>query len=508
MNILNFKKTISSIVMVAYTTLAMIVPMGQAQAAPICKASDPTTAAGGTPGCAVKLFPSGPYAYAKFNWTQVAEVSHSPSSGINLTMASGERVVVSNNRTAAALGLQSNQVADVMSMFPTSVPFVLARYNPQSFELRIDVFKVETVGNKKVMLQAPFTPAHGGAYAASMNYATASDKALGQNPGANPFALYNKDGEDAFYNVGSLSGVQVAVGHAMRMAGASVGLVSVAKVRVHQYQTKSGKWYKKTITTHVEGWTKPDWFVVTPPQFQPRGEASAICAIEVANASDCPQHLYVQSGVVWTQWEGGTLPAFEDMTSHISESKSSFTLIAWVVVIFAVVFTAGAAAVAAGATAGTAFTPAMFVQSLFAAPAASATGALTMSSVLATAAMEAGVLALSGTVGGAKLNDPIKGTPYFGATSAMSAPTIPEDKWGRSIYDGVQANFDNKPLDNMGVRAVTQGAYGAGCAAGAASTACADSGVVPRPDTGVAGNNVQFWQDNGKPLVTGSPFVN
>lgn len=498
MNILTFKKSISTMVMVAYTTMTSLIPMGQAQAAPICSGSTPSAS------CAVKQFPSGAYAYAKFEWSQVGEVSQSPKTGITLQMASGDRVVASNNRTATALGLQANQVADVMSLFPSGVPFVFARFNPMSGQLNVDVFKVEKAGGQMKMMQAPFTPAHGGAFAASMTYATPSDRANGFSPGKNPFDLFNQPGSNTFHSIG-MGAVQVVVGHAMQAAGASVGLVAVAKTRPNQYQTKSGSWFKKTVTTHVEGHTKPEWYVVTPAQFQPHGVSSSYCAIDVANPADCPQQLAVKSGVVWSQWTGGSLPAFEDMTSHWSESKSSFTLLAMIAITFLIVMTAGALAVAAGAGA-TALGPATFIQGLMTTGSAAATGAtLTMNTVLTAAAIEAAAVGVVGGLSGAGLSDGVT-APYQGARSGFEVIAPPTGAAQRSIYDGVVAKFDAPTIGSVGVRAVSQGLYGTSCAPGAAASECADSGVVPRKDTGAEANSIQFWHDNGKPLPVSSPY--
>jgi len=503
MNILTFKKSISSCVMVAYTTLASLVPMGQVHAAPVCSASNPTTAAGQTPGCAIKQFPSGPYAFAKLQWSQIGTISQSPTSGINLSMASGDRVLLSNNRTAAALGLQANQVADVVSLFPTNVPFVFARYNPMSMELRIDVFKVEKAGGQVAMMQAPFAPAHGGAFAAAMTYATPSDRMNGYNPGANPFSLFERAGDDAFYNVDSIASAQVAIGHAMRMSGAAIGLVAVAKNRVNQYQTKSGGWLRKTITTHVEGYTKPEWFIASPADFQPNGTTASMCAINVSTPSACPQHLAVPSGIVWTQWEGGSLPAFEDMTSNWTQSKKSFTLLAMIVVAFLVVATAGAMMVAAGAAAS-ALGPATFIQGLVG-MGTTMGGALTMNTVLTFAAIEAAAVGVVGGLSGAGVKDAVT-APYTGARSGFGVPTVPDSPAGRSVYDGVRAKFDAPAPSALGVRAVTEGLYGAGCAPHLPSTSCGNSGVVPRVDSGTQTNNVQFWKDNGKPVVIPDGF--
>lgn len=221
-----------------------------------------------------------------------------------------------------------------MSLFPTNVPFVFGRYNPGALELRVDIFKIEKTNGVMRMMQAPFTPAHGDAFAAAMTYATAADRANGYSPGVNPFARYQHVGQDAFYNAGSLETAKVALSLAMRMSGASIGLLAQSHTRPNQTITKSGGWLKKTVTTTVEGWTKPEWFVGTPSQFQPQGVTETICAIDVADPSLCPKYLAVPSDVAWSQWEGGNLPSFEDMTSTYSESKSSYTVLAWMVVAF------------------------------------------------------------------------------------------------------------------------------------------------------------------------------
>lgn len=66
-----------------------------------------------------------------------------------MTMATGDRVVANNNHTAATLGLQANEVADVMSLFPTGAVFVFARYNPMSGQQHVDEFKVETPARRR-----------------------------------------------------------------------------------------------------------------------------------------------------------------------------------------------------------------------------------------------------------------------------------------------------------------------------------------------------------------------
>jgi hypothetical protein len=226
----------------------------------------------------------------------------------------------------------------------------------------------------------------------------------------------------------------------------------------------------------------------------------------VTNASNCPQQFAVKSGVVWSQWTGGSLPAFEDMTSNWTQSKSSFTVLAFVAIAFLVVMTAGALAVAAGAGA-TALGPATFIQGLMATGAGATTGAsLAMSTVLSSAAIEAAAVGAVSGLAGAGLTDGVT-APYFGARSGFEQSTPPTGEAQKSLYDMALAPFDTPSVTGSGVKAVSQGLYGTGCVPGAASTECADSGVVPRKDTGAEVNSIQFWNDNGKPLPVSSPYT-
>lgn len=425
----------------------------------------------------------------------MAEISANAQTGISMKMLQGDRVERDNNRTAAALHLTGSQVAEVVSLFPTNVPFVVGRYNPISSEVHVDVFKVEKTGNKTVMLTAPFGPGHGGAYAAAMTYATASDRQMGLSPGVNPFAQFMAPGDDTFHNVGSPGAAQVIIGHAMRMSGAPIALVAQADLRAKQWTESSGGWFKKTVTQHVDGYTKPHWFVATPTQFQPRGQSYSICAQNVASPTDCPPEQVVYSGVSWSQWDGGNLPSMEDLTSQWQESHSSFTPLAWVAIVFVVVFTAGAALAAAG-VAITALGP------LSAAISAMApTGAMAGMSIAAVAGIEAGFVAAVGVASGAGLQDAVNG-PYQGANSGFGTGQVATTAYQASMFGGVHGHFDAPALsDGSQLTAVRQGAYGT-CGPGATLAACGGaSGLVPRADGSVQQNTAEFWQDNGNPMV-------
>lgn len=90
----------------------------------------------------------------------------------------------------------------------------------------------------------------------------------------------------------------------------------------------------------------------------------ALC-ITAPGPQGCPAPSYVPSDVTMVKWEGENLPAFESLTSELTKSQSSVTVLAFGVLAFIVVMTAGTMLVAAGATT-TALGPATFIHGLFA----------------------------------------------------------------------------------------------------------------------------------------------
>lgn len=459
MRTVQLNKKLSAITMAVLTAFSSVVPSAYAGTTPICDAGNPTTANGGTPGCAVTQFPSGPYVFPKLNWQQVAYLDNGPDRGPS-QLISGNRLLVNNNRAALALGLNASEVADVVAGYSTNAPTVFARYNPMSAELRIDIFKVENVGNRKTIQRAAYTPAHGRAFAAALTYSSGPEKEARVGPGINPFELFGTPADEVFHNVSAINAVQVAVGHAMRVVNAPLGLVAVANVRVVQKSKKSGGWFKKTITQTTEGWSKPIWHIVTPMAMQQRGDTAYLCAgINVAQPADCPASRVVYSGVSWTIWNGGTLPAFEDKVSHHVVKKSGFTLLAGILLGFP------------GA-----------LDTLF-------MGALGMS-------------------GGAGLGDVVNvgdivlpTRPAQGARSGFGPGLTSTNKAQLSVIQGMHANFDTATIESSGVRAVTQAAFGT-CAPGALIADCGGaSGVLPRADSTAKHNTSQFWRDNGEPMV-------
>lgn len=126
-----------------------------------------------------------------------------------------------------------------------------------------------------------------------------------------------------------------------------------------------------------------------------------------------------------------------------------------VAVTFLVVISAGALSVAAGDDA-TALGPATFIQGLMTTTTAAATGGMTMSTVVASAAIEAAAVGAVSGLSGAGLTDGVT-APYMGARSGFEEVTVPTGEAQKSLFDGTIAKFDTPSITGSGVLAVVKG---------------------------------------------------
>lgn len=324
-----------------------------------CTAS--TADAGTDPKCAAVRIGGVPVAYPKLQWEKISDVALTTSPGPNAMPLGGSESVALANRTALALGVSASDVVNANTMFPANVPYVFGRFNPLNGTLRIDVFKLEkgTVGTdvKAGLYHATFTPAHGDHWKASRSYIAPDAYKAGVTPGVNPFASFAKPGEDIFQNI-SFGGAQVAVGHAMRMAGAPLGMLSVADSRVSTKTKKGGGLFTKKIETWVLGHTKSKWFIAQPTEVLSRSTtlgSASFCAQDPTLES-CPMYQTAVSGVSFEEFEGGTLNAQEDEFTLDYQKKSGLSflgaLVLGVVGSFALAGILGAAGITAGAAGG------------------------------------------------------------------------------------------------------------------------------------------------------------
>ncbi|HJV84544.1 MAG TPA: hypothetical protein VJ698_03645 [Noviherbaspirillum sp.] len=313
---------------------------------------------------------------------------------------------------------------------------------------------------------ADFTPHHGQYWAAAGKYRTPGEVDV-KVAGHNPFINFAGPSNDPIFHNIDWESVKVAVGHAMRMYGSTVSYIAMSKSRVTQSTHKSGGFFRKKITTTVTGYAKPRWFVGTPMDLQPSGETGQICVLgggpaTTTNNCDAPEHVAV-SGVVFSEWKGGNMPEDEEKVYEWVQTKSSFTVIFFAVVLALVTF--GAASVLMPALQASTF--------LGLGPAALAT------------AVGAGY-ALASTVfhSGGSLTQAQRG--LFGSTGNGVLTVDNSTEQGAGIAAAVQANMIAPQMGTGGMIA-TDKLYRGECPLGYTVKQCNDAGLDPgtmwRPDT-------------------------
>ena len=347
---------------------AFAVP-GVAQAR-IC--TDMTAARAGTSStCAVKRIGTTEVAVPKLVWTKVANSDALLSAAIQGTRfpLKGKETVLTANRSALALGMDSKEVTAALQTMPNNTPFVVAKFDPAAATLIIDLLKVEKYtegGMQKVALfSTNFTPEHGNMWAAARAYISPSDKASGMVAGKNPFAAYDS-GDQVFRNI-SVAGAHVAMGHAMRLVGAPMGLFMATNSRIEPRMETSGDLFTKKTTVIYEAKVHPDWYIVQPPAFLRGGDSTTMASICVndMNGTDCPLYATATSGMNFEYFKGGMLDMTEETFELRRESHRGLSLVGQIVVsvlasyamvyaysaITAAMSTSGSMAAGAGATA-------------------------------------------------------------------------------------------------------------------------------------------------------------
>lgn len=276
-------------------------------------------------------------------------VQFAPKTGFSAKNVAGNSVSVNMNQAAAFLGISSDKVPAFVSSMPSSSSMVFGRYSPSTAELRVDVIKLQRTGNTVSVMSTQFTPKHGNYWAAQRTYMTPAEKAASSGPGPNPFARFTA--ADANFHGVNFGDVQVVVGSAMRFAGASSSIISIANSDVTTRTEKSGGWLRKTITTIYEGTTKPSWYVGFPMDAA-TSMTAAVC-VDAGVGSACNPYHMVMPFASFVQWDGGNLPTDKTKVFEYRESKKSWTVLAMAIFFTALSFAAAEAyALAAGTAAG------------------------------------------------------------------------------------------------------------------------------------------------------------
>lgn len=284
----------------------------------------------------------------------------------------------------------------------------------------------KTPNGTLAVYRADFTPWHGEFNKWKRDYLTPSEAYNPAQMGYNPFEKFknaagNKT-DHVFHNI-SWEAASVAIGEAMKRYDAHVGWVASDKTRFTTRIKKSGNAIKKKVTTYIDGYAKPQWFVAMPLGHQPQGGIAAICVKDSGatstygntTACDAKEHVAL-SGVSMQSWEGGNMPQIEEKVYAYKKSKSSFTVLAFTILTFA--FTWGLSS-ALSSVVGT------------------AVGGATTSS-LAVASISAGVYAGVAALNGAGLTTAQAG--YAGSTGngVLKVNTGSMDKHQLRLIAGVK----------------------------------------------------------------------
>lgn len=289
--------------------------------------------------------------FPRGNWSVIASAKAKGGVISDLRMIQGQRWITNNNQGAGQAGQPSNMIGDTIYKLPGPSRIVYALYSPDTAMARIYVERIEKtlLGTVDVAL-SDFTPHHGEQWRAQMKYLTKDEaymRPLSYLAGYNPFEAFRGAPEDPRFHNCSWACVQVAVGHAMRNQRAVIGWIGVSTSRLAVRQVSDDGLIQKKVTTYIDGYAKPQWYLATPMEAQPRGQTAQICVGPNTTADggcNDPAHV-AKSGVSVALFTGGNMPEGEDHIYHREQTDSGFTVLAFAIFTAAIAFaTAGAGA--------------------------------------------------------------------------------------------------------------------------------------------------------------------
>lgn len=315
-----------------------------AAAGPLC--SDTTAANNGTdPNCAARIIGSQIVTYPRSVWREVARVTTNEdgSTVVSSDWLRGDLRSTLSDKNAESLGIDADKVVSMITMMPTNLPYVFARYNPLTGTLRVDLMKVEHTiapgGKVAGLYSSPFTPQHGNYWKASRQYISPDNFELGTVPGVNPFYKFQSGADDVFYNVPQ-EATQVIVGHAMRYSGAPMAIKLVHIPNITTTVRKHGGKLRKKITTTWWGHVKPAWWIGYPTSLLARDstvESRSYCVHAPVDGT-CPRYELATSGVAFEEFKGGMLDGTQEKYQLRQVTKKGWTFLGLILVFAAISF--------------------------------------------------------------------------------------------------------------------------------------------------------------------------
>ena len=324
-------------------------------------------------------------------WNTLATVNLQNKSAYDVRMTNGPQWITKGLRAGGLAGLTDNQIAGALVDYANaSGAMVYGRYSPELHQLRVSVVRMfRNQGRNTLDIQErPFAPVDGRWFVQQRKFLSNNEFHRSIVAGNDPFVGMSSDYTDpVFYNIANIETAMVIMGLASQYSGVIKGVISLLAVDqtdVKQKQSSSGSWFRRTVKTEVDAYTKPQWFVGLPKDQQPGGNDPAFCVKALASCDD-PGHL-VYSGLAWRPWTGGNMPESLDHIYHWETSSRSWTLGAFTILIAvavtALTYGAGASLVLAGLAApgiGTAVTVGLAAGAVYAgAGMAQGGGGLTM----------------------------------------------------------------------------------------------------------------------------------
>lgn len=428
------------------------------------------------------------------NYQKIAESVWEPDpndpmqSRMNWKMIDGERWITNAREELGMRGVRSDEISNRIGAMPKTAAYVFAMYAPDTAELVIEVHKVEkTTDGKLVVYRGDYTPHHGEFNRWKRDYMTPAEASDPAAVGKNPFAAFCGNGNcsnyatvnkaDKVFRNMSWEAVGVAVGAAMKASDAHVGYIASTQTRFTQQVKKSGGAFKKKVKVTIQGFAKPQWFVATPLEVQPEGGMSSICVTStgttnaLGSTSSCDsQYHVVSSGVSIMSWSGGNMPQTEEMLYNYVYKKSSFTVLAFTILTFALTW--GLASALATAIGPVAVTSGGFAATATIAP-------------LATAALGAGIYASTAVLTGAGITDAQAGWAGSTGNGVLKPNQGTLDRHNRGLNQGIH-NMQIESRVGTGLQGV-QTLYKGTCPEDWTAAACRadgrDPGSMHRPDS-------------------------